>query len=74
MIRCIPISGCADCPFCKRHYGQHECAKLNWQPVPRQEVVNGKTPPVPDWCPLPPHPSFNQPAANPSQQEPTNEQ
>lgn len=59
MIRCIPVATCTDCPHRQRHYGQDECSKLNFQPLPRQQVENGKTPPVPDWCPLPPHPSFS---------------
>lgn len=58
MIRCIPIATCAQCPHRKRNYGQDECSMLNFQPLPKLEVNNGIVTSVPDWCPLPPHPSF----------------
>lgn len=59
MIRCIPVATCAMCPYMQRHYGQYECSKFNFQKLPDQKAENGMTPKVPDWCPLPPHPSFN---------------
>ncbi len=58
MIRCIPISSCADCPYRQRHYSQDECSKMNFQPLPKLAVSNGIVTGVPDWCPLQPHPSF----------------
>ena len=58
MIRCIPIATCQDCPFMQRHYGRYECAKFNFQPLPAQKSENGIVTATPDWCPLPPHPSF----------------
>ncbi len=67
MIRCIPVSTCADCPFQQRHYGRFECAKFNFQPLPEQSAQNGIASAVPDWCPLPPHPSFNNAAQVPHQ-------
>lgn len=57
-IRCIPIATCAMCPHRQNHYGQWECSKFNFQPLPAQEVKNGIAPRIPSWCPLPPHPSF----------------
>lgn len=58
MIRCITISSCAGCPYQQRHYSQEECSQMNFQPLPKLEVANGIVTSVPDWCPLPPHPSF----------------
>lgn len=58
MIRCIPITSCAECPYRKRHYGADECGKLNWQKLPKISADNGIATAPPDWCPLPPHPSF----------------
>lgn len=64
MIRCIPVTSCASCPYAQFHYGQYECAKFNHQPLGDIRISNGigRQPPV--WCPLPPHPSF-EPAAQP---------
>ncbi|VVE30934.1 hypothetical protein PEP31012_03672 [Pandoraea eparura] len=59
MIRCIPIATCEMCPYRKRHYGQYECSMFNYQRLPDQDASNGIAKGVPDWCPLPPHPSFN---------------
>ncbi|WP_281355517.1 hypothetical protein [Pandoraea eparura] len=32
---------------------------FNYQRLPDQDASNGIAKGVPDWCPLPPHPSFN---------------
>lgn len=61
MIRCIPVASCAACPYFERHYGEYECRKLNFQRLPKLTVSNGQAAAPPDWCPLPPHPSFSQP-------------
>jgi hypothetical protein len=58
VIRCIPITACAFCPYRKRNYGRWECAQMNHQELPPQAVENGIATPPPVWCPLPPHPSF----------------
>ncbi len=60
MIRHIPVPTCAQCPYRQLHYGNHECSKFNFQVLPTQAIMNGKSTPIPDWCPLPPHPSFAQ--------------
>lgn len=52
MIRCIPVPTCAQCPHRQRHYGQFECAAFNFQELPDGDRI-------PEWCPLPPHPSFS---------------
>ena len=58
MIRHIPIPSCSSCPYREFHYGEHECAKFNYQRLPEQRSENGISPNIPEWCPLPPHPSF----------------
>jgi hypothetical protein len=58
MIRCIPITTCAECPYRKRNYGQDECSRFNFQALPKIEASNGIVTAPPAWCPLPPHPSF----------------
>lgn len=58
MIRHIPVASCSDCPYRQFHYGDHECSKFNFQILPKQKVENGMSTAIPEWCPLPPHPSF----------------
>ena len=59
MIRCLPIPSCAHCPYAERHYGRIECAKFNHTQLPEGlRSSNGVYDEPPDWCPLPPHPSF----------------
>jgi len=60
MIRCIPVSTCANCPHLAKNYGQFECKAFNYQALPHLKIANGIATPPPDWCPLPPHPSFAQ--------------
>lgn len=63
MIRCIPVPTCAQCPYRQRHYGQDECSQMNFQALPKLQAENGIVTSIPDWCPLPPHPSFAAQAA-----------
>ena len=58
MIRCIPVTTCAQCPYRQCNYGQDECSKMNFQALPKLQAENGIVTSVPGWCPLPPHPSF----------------
>jgi hypothetical protein len=60
MIRTIPVPNCASCPYRQFHYGSHECSKMEFKQLPKQEVSNGKHPTIPSWCPLPPHPTANE--------------
>lgn len=69
MIRCIPIPCCTQCPYLEKHYGQFECAKFNHQVIAGLSASNGIVTPVPDWCPLPPHPSFKSAAPSDSVEE-----
>lgn len=62
MIRHIPVPSCAACPFRQYHYSQHECSRMEFQQLPPQRTENGKSTPIPEWCPLPPHPAFAQQA------------
>lgn len=58
-IRCIPVPSCASCPYMQFHYGEHECAKMEFKQLPKQKNENGTNTPIPSWCPLPQHPTAN---------------
>lgn len=58
MIRHVPIPSCAQCPYRQYHYGRHECSKMEFQQLALQRAENGRNTAIPDWCPLPLHPSF----------------
>jgi hypothetical protein len=59
MIRAIPVPSCASCPYRQYHYGRHECSKMEFKPLPEQKQQNGHNTAIPNWCPLPMHPTAN---------------
>jgi hypothetical protein len=51
-MRMIMVPSCAACPYRQYHYSTHECSKMEFKELPKQESQNGQNTPIPKWCPL----------------------